>query len=308
MASIPREKLQLGAAVLLLLGSAGGFGHLALRHQSDPRDELREAQLAGAPYQAAAPDAPPVKTEAWAPPAPQSRAREWVYDTFTPPEIFYNTRSKQFSVRPPSSLVEEDAVEAFGIELVAVRPEPFRLQLTGYVGGEGDWRGVFQNVLSGEVFIAGGGRRVPNLALTIRSLDVRAQPVSVADSMSTRQRVATAVVRDERSGRDVTLTHRERVFTGTVFAFVAQPGQSAAREVRTGDTFKVGEATYRVGRIETTPPTVEITKESPNLTQPDRRVLTPREPGGRARAPRPSQGEPRPAPSAATTAVPPRAP
>lgn len=278
MAAIPREKLQLGAAVLLLLGSAGGFGYLAVRHQSDPREEMRQVELAGAPYQPAAPEAPPVRTEAWGAPAPQSRAREWVYDTFTPPEIFYNTRTKQFSVRPPSSLVEEDAAEAFGIELVAVRPEPFRLQLTGYVGGEGDWRGVFQNVLSGEVFIAGGGRRVPNLALTIRSLEVRPQPVAVAESMTTRQRVATAVVRDERAGRDVTLTHRERVFTGTVFAFVSQPGQSAAREVRSGDTFKVGQATYRVGRIETTPPTLEITKESSTLAQPDRRVLTPREP------------------------------
>jgi hypothetical protein len=137
---------------------------------------------------------------------------------------------------------------------------------------------VFQNVLSGEVFLAGAGRRVPNLALTIRSLDVRPQPVAIAESMTTRQRVASAVVRDEKTGRDVTLTHRERVFTGTVFAFVAQPGQSAAREVRTGDTFRLGDATYRVGRIETNPAGVEITKESPNLTQPDRRVLTPREP------------------------------
>ncbi len=278
MAAIPSEKLQLGAAVLLLLGSAAGFGYLAVRHQSDPREDMRQVQLAGAPYQPAAPEAPPVKTESWAPPSPQSRAREWIYDTFTPPEIFYNSRTRQFAVRPPSSLVEDEAGEAFGLELVAVRPEPFRLQLTGYVGDEGDWRGVFQNALSGEVFIAGGGRRVPNLALTIRSLEVRPQPVAVAESMTTRQRVATAVVRDERSGRDVTLTHRERVFTGTVFAFVAQPGQSAAREVRSGDTFKIGEAAYRVGRIETSPPTVEIIKESPSLTQPDRRVLTPRDP------------------------------
>jgi len=278
MAAIPREKLQLGAALLLLLSSAAGFGYLAVRHQTDPREEMRQAQLSGAAHQAQAPDAPNVKTETWAAPAPQSRAREWIYDTFTPPEIFYNTRTRQFTVRPPSSLVDEDATEAFGIELVAVRPEPFRLQLTGYVGGEGEWRGVFQNVLSGEVFLAGAGRRVPNLALTIRSLDVRPQPVAIAESMTTRQRVASAVVRDEKTGRDVTLTHRDRVFTGTVFAFVAQPGQSAAREVRTGDTFRLGDATYRVGRIETNPAGVEITKESPNLTQPDRRVLTPREP------------------------------
>ena len=290
MAAIPREKLQLGAALLLLLSSAAGFGYLVVRHQTDPREEMRQAQLSGTSYQAQAADAPKVKTESWAAPAPQSRAREWVYDTFTPPEIFYNTRTRQFTVRPPSSLVDEDSSEAFGIELVAVRPEPFRLQLTGYVGGEGEWRGVFQNALSGEVFLAGAGRRVPNLALSIRSLDVRPQPVAIAESMTTRQRVATAVVRDEKTGRDVTLSHRERVFTGTVFAFVAQPGQSAAREVRPGDTFRLGEATYRVGRIEINPAGVEITKESPHLAQPDRRMLTPREPDSVEEIPAPGPG------------------
>jgi hypothetical protein len=277
MAAISREKIQLGAAVCLLLVSAGGFGYLALRQRADPREETRQAQLSGAAYQALAPEAPKAVTETWSAPVQQSRGREWVYDTFTPPEIFYSARTRQFTVRPPSSLVDEDAAEAFGVELVVVRPEPFRLQMTGYVGGEGEWRGVFQNVLSGEVFLAGAGRRVANLALTIRSLDVKPQLVALADSMTTRQRVASAVVRDEKTGRDVTLTHRERVFTGTVFAFLAQPGQSAAREVRSGDTFQIGEATYRVGRIETTPASVEIIKESPNLTQPDRRVLTPRE-------------------------------
>jgi hypothetical protein len=99
----------------------------------------------------------------------------------------------------------------------------------------------------------------------------------MGESMTTRQRVATAVVRDEKTGRDITLTHRERVFTGTVFAFVASPGQTATREVRTGDMFKIGEATYRIEKIETTPPVVEVVKESPTLSQPDRRLLTPRE-------------------------------
>ena len=136
---------------------------------------------------------------------------------------------------------------------------------------------MFQNVMSGEVFLASAGHRVPNLALSIKRLDVNLQPVTVADSMTTRQRVAQALVRDDKAGRDITLTHRERLFTGTVFAFVAEAGQSAAREVRSGEAFKIGEATYRIDRIETTPPSIEITKESPTLLQPDRRVLTPRE-------------------------------
>jgi hypothetical protein len=277
MAATASDKLLIGAAVLLALASAGGFGSLGYRQQTMPSDPVPQVQLASTPYTPTAPDAPPVKTDTWELPGSQTRGRDWVYDTFTPPEIFYNARSKQFTVKPPSSLLDEDASEAFGLELVAVRPEPFRLQLIGYVGGEGNWRGTFQNVLSGEVFLAAAGRRVPNLALSIRSLEVKRQPVMLPESMTTMQRVATAVVRDEKARRDITLTHRERHYTGTVFAFVAEPGETAAREVRTGDAFKIGDATYRIDRIETTPPSIEVTKESPTLVQPDRRTLAPRE-------------------------------
>lgn len=277
MAALSSEKVLFGAALLVTLGSAGGFGTLILRHDTGAAEPVPQVQLATTPYAPTAPDAPPVKTETWGAPGSQSRGRDWIYDTFTPPEIYYNPRTRQFSVKPPSSLGDEETTEAFGLELVAVRPEPFRLQLIGYVGGEGNWRGTFQNALSGEVFLAAGGRRVPNLAVHIKSLDVTRQPVTPPDSMTTRQRVATAVVRDEKSGRDITLTHRERHYTGTVFAFVAEPGQSAAREVRIGDSFKIGEATYRIERIETSPPSIEVIKESPTLTQLDRRTLTPRE-------------------------------
>ena len=277
MAASSSDKLLLGSALVLALASAAGFGVLAWRHAGAPTGHLPRVELANTPYEAKAPDAPPVKTETWAAPVAQTRGREWIYDAFTPPEIFYNPRSKQFTVKPPSSLLDEDAQEAFGLELVAVRPEPFRLQLFGYVGGEGNRRGMFQNVLTGEVFLASAGRRVSNLAVTIKNLEVSPQPVRMGESMTTQQLVATAVIRDEKAGRDITLTHRERHFTGTVFAFVANPGESATREVRTGDMFKMGETTYRIEKIQTAPASVEVVKESPSLSQPDRRVLTPRE-------------------------------
>jgi hypothetical protein len=280
MAAISSEKLLVAGAALLALATGVGFGVRVIRHDGQTSEPVPQVQLTQAPYAPGAPEAPPVRTENWAPPGSQNRGREWVYDAFTPPEIFYNAKTKQFTVKPPSSLLDDETADAFGVELVAVRPEPFRLQLIGYVGGEGTWRGTFQNVLSGEVFLASAGRRVPNLGLSIKSLVVSPQPVAIAESMTTRQRVAVAVIRDEKAGRDITLTHRERHYTGTVFAFVAESGQSAAREVRTGDVFKIGEATYRVDRIATTPPSIEITKESPHLPQPERRVLTPREGDG----------------------------
>lgn len=277
MAVTLSDKLLLGGALVLALASAGGFGWLTLGHPAANTAPIPRVELASTPYEPTAPDAPPVKTDTWAAPVAQSRGREWIYDTFTPPEIFYNARSKQFTVKPPSSLLDEEALEAFGLELVAVRPEPFRLQLIGYVGGEGAWRGTFQNVISGEVFLGFAGRRLPNLGLTIRSLEVGLQPIRVGENTLVRQRVATAVVRDERTQRDVTLTHRERHFTGTVFAFVALAGETATREVRAGDAFKAGDVTYKIETIQTSPPSVEVIKESPSLSQPDRRVLTPRE-------------------------------
>jgi hypothetical protein len=278
MTATTNDKVLIGAALLLALASAAGFGTMVWRHVGFPSGEVPTVELAATGYEARAPDAPAIRTETWAAPVAQSRGRDWIYDTFTPPEIFYNARSKQFTVRPPSSLVEEVVQEEFGLELVAVQPEPFRLQLIGYVGGGGTWRGTFLNMVSGEVFLGGGGRRVPALGVAIKSLDVRLQPVSGGEGgMVTQQRVATAVVVDEKAGREIVLTHRERQFTGMLFAFVAVPGDSASREVRNGDIFKQGEATYRVEAIHISPPSIEVAKETPSQAQPERRLLTPRE-------------------------------
>ena len=277
MSAFGKENLFLYAALALTGASAGVFGTLAWRNGQTPRGPAARVQLAATPYTPTAVDAAVVKAEAWAPPSAQSKGRDWVYDAFTPPEIFYNARSKHFTVKPPLATSDEAADEAFGLELVAVRPEPFRLQLIGCFGEGLDARGTFENVMSGEVFLAAAGRRVPNLALTIKGFDVTRVDVTIPQSMTTRQRVATAIVRDEKTGRDVVLTHRERHFTGGLSAFVALPGQTATREVRAGETIHVGEVSYRIEKILLAPPSVEITKESPTLSQPDQRTLTPRE-------------------------------
>jgi len=140
----------IAAALALAAGSAAVFGTLAWRDR--PAAGPVTVQLADAPYTPAIAEAKPVTAEAWTPPPPQTRGRDWVYDTFTPPEIFYHARARQFTVKPPMGIVEEEApVEAFGLELVDVRPEAFRLQLVGYYGETGNWRGTFQNLLTGEV-------------------------------------------------------------------------------------------------------------------------------------------------------------
>jgi len=277
MSARPQHLVLLAGAGIVAAASAVVFGVLTWRNARGPGGPAPTVQLSDAAYASAVAEATPVRSETWTPPPAQPRGRDWVYDTFTPPEIFYNARSKQFTVRPPSGVGDEPE-EAFGLDLISVRPEPFRLQLIGKVGGDGNWRGTFENMVSGEVFLASAGRPVPTLGLTIRSLDVAAQTITLPDSMSTHQRVATAVVHDDRAGRDIILTDRERRMTGTVTAFVSVTGQSATREVRVGDEFKVGDVSYRIDRIELSPPSIDATRESPTLAQPDRRTLTPHEP------------------------------
>ncbi len=277
MATIGKEKILLGAAFSVALTSALAFGALAWRNTRSPRGPVARVTLSEVPYTPTATDAPAVKTDLWNQPAAQARGRDWVYDAFTPPEIFYNARAKHFTVKPPLGASDETPEEPFGLELVSVRPEPFRLQLIGYAGGDGDWRGTFQNLASGEVFLATAGRRVPALALRIKSLDVRAVDIVLPKSMTTRQRVATAVIYDERTKREITLTHRERQFTGGLTALVAAPGEMATREVREREVFKLGPASYRIEKISLAPPGIDVTKEAPTLAQPDRRTLTQRE-------------------------------
>ncbi len=276
MAATPKDKALLGAAATLVLASAGVFGYLGVKQMSAPSGPPPRVELLDSEYEAVAKDVAPVKLEPWPAPRGQTRGREWIYDTFTPPEIFYNPRSRQFTVKPPSSLLDEE-FDVFGLELVAVRPEPFRLQLIGFVGDEGNWKGMFQNVVTGETIVATSGHKFPKLGLAIKEFAVRAQEIGLPQSMSSRQRVATAVVIEEKSGREITLTHRERMFTGTLSAFVAAPGETATREVRAGDAFKLGDATFKIEKIEATPPTIDVSKEAPGLTEPFRQTLRPRE-------------------------------
>lgn len=274
--AVSQEKQFLILALVLALGSASVCGVHVWRQTRLASNFYADVQLGSSPYTPTVSEATPVITATWSQPPAQSRGREWLYDTFTPPEIFYSPRSKHFTVKPPIA-GDEMPEEPFGLELVSVRQEPFRLQLIGYVGGEGNWRGTFQNLASGEVFLATAGFKVPRLGVTIRSFDVQLVDTPIRESMTTRQRVATALIHDDRTGQDVTITHRERRYTGTVSAFVAAPGETATREVRAGDTLKLGPAVYKIDQIQLAPPVLEVTKDAPTLPQPDHRTLTPRE-------------------------------
>ena len=161
------------------------------------------------PYVAVTGGTAAAENSEWSRPSSQKRGADWVYEMFTPPEIYYDGRSQEFSVKPPLTAGPETEAHP---EPVVAPMEPFRLQLVGFVGGEGSYLGTFENVATSEHILARTGRTLPDLALTIRDFQVKRVRREPDDSMPTSELIATAIVRDERTGDDVILTNLERAY------------------------------------------------------------------------------------------------
>ena len=93
----------------------------------------------------------------WDKPVSQSRGEDWLFDVFTPPVIYYNPVSGTFTLTPPtivSGKIADDPYKDFGLELVDVRPRPYRLQLVGYAGETGNYVAYFEYIPTGTLILA----------------------------------------------------------------------------------------------------------------------------------------------------------
>jgi hypothetical protein len=275
MAAKSQDKVFFGVAFFLLLASAGW---MAL--QNSKLSSLRtssEVTITPSAYVPAGIDAPSVSTKTWPSPVAQSSGPMWVYDVFTPPEIYYLESTKQFSVTlpPPPPPPPPPPESRFGINLVGIKQDSFRLQLVGYTGGPGDYRGMFENALSGDTIIGRAGKTIPDLGLTIKSFDVKRNKIESPDSMVTYDTEATAIVVDDKTGEEISLTNKHRRIKGEPFAILRAEGASATIEHKAGAKFTIGDATYTLLTITAEPPSVEIRKEAPDLKEPETKTLTP---------------------------------
>ena len=199
----------------------------------------------------------------WREPAPQPRGAEWVYEIFTPPTIYAHAASGEFFVHAHESTTAP-VVADFGLELIEIGRKPFRLQLVGYMGGDDDFLGVFENALTTEHFLARGGRRLPALGVTIVDLKVQRVGFNPLDSMPVNGLVAVAVVRDEETGEEITLSNRACVYAGALVATVAPSDSPDERiSLRRGEGFSHGEAKFKLQDIRLVPPSIDVARELP---------------------------------------------
>lgn len=220
----------------------------------------------------------------WRAPEPQSRGPGWIYELFTPPDIYRDSRTREFSVAVPTEssptkaeVVNAVATPTFPLELVEVKRALFRLQLIGFVGDETKGCGLFENAATTEVFVVRGKYRRSELDLTIEEFAVRRSPVRLTESMTTQRLVAHARVRDERTGAVVELNSLERRHTNEAVAVVALRDAPQIRTVREGDAIEADGAVYRIRKIQLHPPALQVSRESRDGVNDEQRTLTARE-------------------------------
>lgn len=218
-------------------------------------------------------------TPVWLPPRAQRRSSRWVYDVFTPPEIFYDASLKAFSVTPPTTEIQDTQAAdgsvplepPFALRLVAVERMPFRLQLIGFVKTASGCLGLFENKLTAEIFLARRGETLPGLSLVIEEIEVLLRPALSADDQTNYQPQARALVRDPSTNECILLMSTARRFSDITRATLATAGTQ--RQVGAGDVIESDGEMFQIGAIELSPAAVIVTRSAADGSIIERRTL-----------------------------------
>ena len=275
MAAKSLDKILCGAALLVLLASLAWTLNQAGKNNAPGVGSRASGD--SALYVPANLSEFKVSTQLWAPPVAQSGGALWVYDVFTPPEIYYDLDNKRFTVTPPSGPEVPLAlpVPPFGVELVQVKQDAFRLQLVGYTGKEGNYKGTFENAVSGKTILGQKGKKIDELDLTIVNFEVKQVRTNQASGNTVIiETEATAQVADDKTGEIFNLTNKSRLTKGTPIAYLKLEGSAEPVPFKVGAKFTVGDATFTVNSVSFEPNEVVVTKESPSLKQPEKKTLT----------------------------------
>ncbi len=205
------------------------------------------------------------------------RGPNWIYDVFTPPVIYYNKETKQFTVTPPIKTVIVVEVEKppvpFGLNLVKVVQYPFPLQLVGYVGTGADARGNFLNEQTGETILGTTGKKIPSLNMEIVKFSAEVIRETI-DGQLRVYTVASARVRDLKTGKETELSNTKRLIEADPAVVVQVDGEGSTREFKAGESFTVGDYTYNIVSIQTEANTATVTKSGGELPEPETKTLT----------------------------------
>lgn len=222
--------------------------------------------------------APRMVIEGWNEPASQTRGKDWVFDVFTPPVIYYDSMAQTFAVTPPTTRGPADDVGAwarFEVELIEVRMRPYRFQLVGYSGEAGNYVAYLEAADTGELHLLREGSLVPGA--DVRLLSFQEQQIEIAreDSMPVLQNIGIARLIDGQIGRELSLTNLETKMFPDLEARVRDLRDGSVHLVKTGSRLSVEDSDYVIGDLSAEPEAAKITKISKDGERSFSKVLVP---------------------------------
>ncbi len=230
-----------------------------------------EIEVIDNPYQyEAIPTAEP-KQANWPEPVPQSAGPEWIYDVFTPPEIYID-QSGNFV---PTGWKPTPPPPPFGVYLSDIARKPYRIQLEGYI--EEDRTDPSKSLLllfdeeeQKQVRLRPGNESVASEFKVISFSITR-----LRDANGNIEVDAKASVLDSRTGKEVVLTHGQRLFLEDVTVIVRSDEFPDFRKELTESpsTFESPTAKYTLLEINLEESTVLVEKHALHNEPAERRTL-----------------------------------
>lgn len=266
--------------VVGLLALAGGIACFIMRPGVvASADDLFQSPPSGQDYTIVeAPDIV-VDNPVWRDPTPQDRDGLEIYDIFTPPQIFWDPLKGELVFKP---IVAPEPPIPFGLELVSIQRELFRVQLEGFFLATDrsmeNSKVQFFNTKLGESIRGKMGDKFPEHGFEV--IDVKYERVVEVDESgsTTIRRVPTAIIADlEQEGREVTLTTESRLFLEgklTILMRTIDPYAPAEFNwAKEGDIHAVDDAIFTLLDFNFDNQSVKVEKAAPYLESPEVEVL-----------------------------------
>ena len=282
------DKIALAACVLLFLASAlwatMSFRRIERIAELNPTLGIAPAMLASADVQV-----PDIARVYWPEPAVQSRGADWLYDVFTPPVLYYDPTTREFTVKRPEVNVAVAAPPKHRLRSSWSRCGRNRIVSSSVAtwATTGDYIAQFEIVETGAVVLGRTGFVCPENKghFTVRSFEVRRVTTSSSESMPVIESIGFATILDGRTGREITLTTRERLMLPRLQCELrtrAYPPEVHA--LREGMKITVNGYDYLIVQLSLNPAQAVVSRRPPNsIGGAETRTLVPI--GGTAAAP-----------------------
>ncbi|WPJ93947.1 hypothetical protein SH580_10910 [Coraliomargarita algicola] len=264
------DKLILAVAALLL---AGGVALYLQQSGATPSvSDTVNVQTADNPYKVV-PITPSKSVDAnWPEVTAQPSGPKWIYDVFTPPKIYVDLNTGEFSADPP---VKVAPPVPFGVYLAGIERKPYRIQLEGYI--EEDRSDSSKTLLlmfdeeAQKQVRARPGDDVERADFKLLSFDIDRK----RDSNNNIEITAKATILDQRTGEEVVLTHGERRYDSGVTVIIrSEEDSSYTQEISEVPTeFEGPNGQYTLQEINLEESSVTVEKHAVEGEEAEIRVL-----------------------------------